>query len=443
MELIALNPGSMRMGQVKASDAAFELASIISADGDMEVMASTVLTFLIETLPVADAGILWLYDPSTGRLAPKAAQGHTFSVLSQMRLSPSEALSGKAFQTGQSALYSTPEETAAAMAEMTSTNRALFTAATAGMEQPKSALCAPLIVGQTKIGVLTLENLHTLGRFVLDDLKLPRYAADLLAVCIENARLNEELQISQAINESNQDKVEALAFLAHEMRTPLTSIKGYSTALLLEEATFSPETQHEFLHLIDEECDTLVNLIHDLLESSYIDAGSLKIERQPALLPRLAENAADEIGRHAHQHRFLVEFSRQFPIVEVDPDRITQVLRNLLDNAVKYSPQGGLIVVRGEVGQNEIVISVADQGLGIAPEHLNRLFEKFFRVKSGSAHGTIGSGLGLPIARSIVESHGGRIWAESRLGQGSTFYFTLPLPDTSHALTESREGEGG
>ena len=125
--------------------------------------------------------------------------------------------------------------------------------------------------------------------------------------------------------------------------------------------------------------------------------------------------------------------------MEADPDRLTQVLRNLLDNAVKYSPQGGLTVVRGEVQAGEAVISVADQGIGIAPEHLNRLFEKYFRVKAGQSRGVAGSGLGLPIARAIVEAHGGRIWAESRVGQGSTFTFTLPLNEHGVGSTDNEE----
>lgn len=149
------------------------------------------------------------------------------------------------------------------------------------------------------------------------------------------------------------------------------------------------------------------------------------------MLPRLTKNVTDDVARRSPNHRFLVDFPKEFPIVEADPDRVAQVLRNLLDNAVKYSPSGGLVVVRGEAREDEIVVSVADQGVGIAPEHPNRLFERFFRVKSGLGRHVVGSGLGLPIARTIVESHGGRIWAESQVGQGSTFYFTLPLKDLS------------
>jgi signal transduction histidine kinase len=210
------------------------------------------------------------------------------------------------------------------------------------------------------------------------------------------------------------------------MRTPLTSIKGFSTALLMDEISFDSPTQHEFLEIIDQECDVLTDLIHDLLESSIIDAGLLQLEREPIMISRLAQGVIDDIGRRTRKHRFLVDLD-QLPIVEADPKRIEQVLRNLLDNAVKYSPEGGMIVVRGQVSDDRLLISIADQGVGIAPEHLNRLFEKFYRVDSGLGGHVVGSGLGLPIAQTIVESHGGRIWAESQPGEGTTFYFTLPI----------------
>jgi signal transduction histidine kinase len=226
-----------------------------------------------------------------------------------------------------------------------------------------------------------------------------------------------------------------LSTLAHEMRTSLTAIKGCSTALLADEIALSPEARREFLQIIDQECDVLQELVHNLLESSRIDAGRLRLELQPVRLQRLVEGAIRETGQ-TPRHHYVVELG-DVPIVDADPARIEQVLRNLLDNAVKYSPQGGMIVIRGErrqaEGQGEVVVSVADQGMGIAPEHLNRLFEKFFRVESEVGHRVSGTGLGLPIAQAIIEGHGGHIWAESKLGQGSTFYFTLPLGRSASA----------
>jgi signal transduction histidine kinase len=421
----------------------FEIAKILATEQDLEAMLPKFLSSLIETLEAADTGILLLHDLADGQLTVKGAQGYDFATLSQIRLAPGEAMSGRALQTGRAELYPDPQAIAAVRSNLTPANRDLFAEATAGLSAPQSVVCMPLVSGQTSVGALVLENRRGVGGFVHADLPSLQALADLIAFSVESARLREELQVTRALEEANRLKAELISMLAHEMRTPLTSIKGYSTALLMEEATFSPETQREFLHIVDEECDVLQDLIHDLLESSVIDAGLLKLEPQPVMLPRVAQSVADDIARRAQRHRVLVDFPERFPIVDADPRRIEQVLRNLLDNAVKYSPTGGLVIVRGEVLEQEVIISVADQGMGIAPEHLNRLFEKFYRIESGLGRHVVGSGLGLPIARTIVESHGGRIWAESQVGEGSTFCFTLPREGLSQEQGESGGGATG
>ncbi len=419
--------------------AIFEIARIMATQQDLETMLAAFLSCIVETLEPPEAGLMLLYDPADECLVVRAAQGYDLARLRQACLAPGEATCGKTFQTGEAQLYPTPKAVAAGRRNLTPANREIFRAAVIGRRQLRSAICIPLFAGETKVGVLRLENWHQPGSFVREDIPFLEAVADLLALSIENARLREELQTTQALEEANRLKAELISTLAHEMRTPLTSIKGYSTALLMEEATFSPETQREFLQIVDDECDILQDLIHDLLESSIIDAGLLRLEPQPVMLPRLAQSVADDMAHRAQEHRFLIDFPKNFPIVDADPHRIEQVLRNLLDNAIKYSLQGGLVVVRGEVREDEVVISVADQGVGIAPEHLNRLFEKFFRIKSALGRHVVGSGLGLPIARTIVESQGGRIWAESQVGQGSTFYFTLPLRGLSQGQTEQEE----
>ena len=421
------SPRTYTVGGDQRLSAMFEIATILATQHELEAMLARFLSCLIDTLAAAETGILLLYDPSNDRLTVKDAQGYSFDVLSQIQVAPGEAMSGKALQTGRAGLYATPDEIAQARANLMPTNRELFSRATAGLREPLSAVCVPLVAGQTKVGALVLENRSRSNRFTHTDLPFLEAVAQLIALSIDNIRLGDELQNVRALEEANRLKAELISTLAHEMRTPLTSIKGFSTALLMDEATFSLETQHEFLQIIDDECDVLTDLIHDLLESSIIDAGLLRLELEPVMLSRLAESVVSDIARQTEKHRIVVEFPRDFPIVEADPGRIVQILRNLLGNAVKYSPQGGMIVVLGQVHDNQVVVSVADQGVGIAPEHLNRLFEKFFRVESGLGRHVVGSGLGLPIAQAIVESHGGRIWAESKLGEGSTFYFTLPL----------------
>ena len=132
-------------------------------------------------------------------------------------------------------------------------------------------------------------------------------------------------------------------------------------------------------------------------------------------------------GRYPVTIRIVVDFPANFPIIDADPRRIRQVILNILDNAIKYSPQGGLIVIRGEVRPTDIVVSIADQGVGISPEDLIPLFDKYFRVKAPTGYHVPGTGLGLPVARAIVETHGGRIWATSKVGEGTTLYFSIPL----------------
>jgi signal transduction histidine kinase len=421
--------------------AVFEIAKILATEQDMETMLQQFLSHLIETLEAAETGILQICDPPDGQPSAKSAQGYNLDALREIRLDPGEAMAGTVIQTGQTELYPDPQAITAARENLSPKNRELFRQATAGLKQPLSAICIPLTAGQTRVGALLLENRSKINSFSPEDIPFLEAVGDLMALSIENARLRQELQTTRALEEANRLKAELISILAHEMRTPLTSIKGYSTALLMEEATFSPETQQEFLQIIDEECTVLQDLIHDLLESSIIDAGLLKLEPQPVMLPRLVQDVVEDMTRRTRQHDFVVDFEPKFPIVDADPRRIEQVLRNLMDNAIKYSPDGGLIVVRGEVDEDEnnVVISVADQGVGIAPEHLNRLFEKFFRVESGLGRHVVGSGLGLPIARTIVESHGGRIWAESQVGEGTTLHFALPLEGPSSELTKQEE----
>jgi len=140
------------------------------------------------------------------------------------------------------------------------------------------------------------------------------------------------------------------------------------------------------------------------------------------------------VQHRSGQHQLVVDFPADFPLLQADPRWIRQVLRNILDNAVKYSPDGGLIVLRGEPRRADVVVSVADQGIGISSEDVIPLFEKYFRVRSLSTLYVPGTGLGLPIARAIVEAHGGRIWVESKEGEGTTILFSLPRDPGTEAI---------
>jgi signal transduction histidine kinase len=405
----------------------FAIAKTLVTETDLGSILPVLLSSLTDALDAAETGLLELYDPRRERLQVVHAVGFHLEALMLIELSPGEAMGGTALQTGKTEIYTTAEAVERAHQNLDSRNRTLLDRATQGLPPCLSAICVPLIAGEHKIGALVLENRSFPAQFSPDDVPFLEAVADLIAVGIENARLREELQERRAMDEASRFEAELISILAHEMRTPLTSIKGYSTALLMEGIEFDPQAQRQFLEIIDQECDVLQDLIHDLLESSAIDAGLLKLEPQPVQLARLARSIVADFARRSQGCRFMVDFAPDFPIIDADPRRIEQVLRNLVDNAIKYSPEGGLIVIQGSVGETYVTVRVADQGVGIAPDDLQRLFEKYFRARSRLAQHVIGSGLGLPIARTIVESHGGQIWAESQVGQGSTFYFTLPL----------------
>jgi signal transduction histidine kinase len=292
---------------------------------------------------------------------------------------------------------------------------------------PLSVITAPISAGDHKYGVLVLETIHGKSFFAKSDISFVQTLADLIGLEIDRARLDAAAAARRESDEAFRLRAELLATFSHELRTPLATIKGYSTALLLEDVEWPVEKQREFLQLIDEECDNLEGMIGEILDSSLIDVGQLGIELQPVRLPLLAQEVAREMQRSSNIHRFAIDFRQDFPIVNADPRRIKQVLRNILDNAIKYSPEKGLVVIRGEIRIQDVVISIADQGVGISPEDLIPLFDKYFRVKAPTGYHVPGTGLGLPVSRAIVEAHNGRIWAESKIGEGTTLYFSIPL----------------
>lgn len=414
-----------------------EAATGLTQAVELDSLLIGVMKTLSDKLEVVDAGAVFLFDEESGELRVRAVSGCRREPPMRANLKPGESISGSVFQSGKAKIYSTQQEIERAMATLSPKNRACFDEATEGWGRPQSALALPLLIGESKIGVLILQCFAKDGRhFQEENLSFFGALAGLIATAIDRVRLQDEAREARALDEANRLKGELLSILAHEMRTPLASIKGYSTALLLEDVQWKAEKQREFLEIIDTECDNLSEIVRDLLESSIIDAGLLEVEKEPVLLPRLAQQAIKDAARRTKIHRFLVTFPDDFPMVQADSERIRQVLHNLLDNAVKYSPDGGLVVVRGEVRQVEVVVSVADQGVGIAPEDLNRLFDKYFRVKSDSGRPVPGTGLGLPIAQTIVQNHGGRIWAESQLGKGTTLYFSLPLGEIGEETGE-------
>jgi PAS domain S-box-containing protein len=217
-----------------------------------------------------------------------------------------------------------------------------------------------------------------------------------------------------------------ISVISHELKTPVSIIKGYAGTLRREDAQWDEETVREGLVIIEEESDRLDRLISDLLDASRAQAGSLKLEMGDAHIPKLTQRVVEAFHLQTDIHQFELDFPPDFPPVIADQERLRQVLSNLVSNAIKYSPEGGKIRLGGYADRDKVTVYVADEGIGIPLDEQPRLFQRFYRLDSGLRRRAQGMGLGLYLCRAIVEAHGGRIWVESTPGQGSTFYFTLP-----------------
>lgn len=264
--------------------------------------------------------------------------------------------------------------------------------------------------------------------------------ADGLTITLANnysPQFDEEGHITQFIanvrdvtrlREAEEFKQTLLSVISHELKTPVSIIKGYAGTLAREDANWDKETLAEGLTVIEEEADRLDRLISNLLEASRLQAGGLKIRPSYVDLVELAKSAVENLRQTTEKHTFAMDFPPNFPEIQGDNDRLREVLTNLIGNAIKYSPEGGAIKVGGQVEDNHKVrLYVSDEGIGIPPGEQERIFERFHRVDNRLARQTPGTGLGLYLVKAVVEAHGGRVWVESTPGHGSVFWVELPV----------------
>lgn len=219
-----------------------------------------------------------------------------------------------------------------------------------------------------------------------------------------------------------------ISTISHELKTPVALIKGYAATLRREDAVWDETVLLQSLEVIEEEADRLTNLIEDLLTASKIQAQrDLSLNLGEVALDQLAERVVERFRKQTTKHEFVLMFPKAFPVITGDETQLRQVIDNLVTNAIKYSPNGGTITVGGEANATEVTLYVRDQGVGIAETEQERIFDRFYRVDDKLSRRTKGTGLGLYLAKSIVEAHQGVISVKSKPGEGSTFYFTIPM----------------
>jgi len=225
--------------------------------------------------------------------------------------------------------------------------------------------------------------------------------------------------------EAEEIKSTFISVISHELKTPVALIKGYVGTLRREDASWDREIIEDSLAVIEEEADRLTVLIENLLDASRLQAGGIKINLCDVDLKNLVEKAAQRFETQTTQHKIRVEFPADFPIIIGDEERLVQVFSNLISNAIKYSPSGGEIRINAQVRADQVIVCVTDQGTGVAPEDRPHIFDRFYRSQD-AARTTKGAGLGLYLARAVIEAHGGSIWVEPLAERGARLCFSLP-----------------
>jgi signal transduction histidine kinase/CheY-like chemotaxis protein/ligand-binding sensor domain-containing protein len=315
----------------------------------------------------------------------------------------------------------------------------------------KSYLGVPIPVGNDVIGVISVQSTEEEGRFSENDLRLLATIAANVGVAIENARLFEETrQARAAAEEADAAKSAFLSTVSHELRTPLTSVLGFAKIIKkrLEERIFplvktdenrtkqAMQQVADNLKVVVSEGERLTKLIDDVLDLAKIEAGKLEWHMETLTVQEIVERATAATSSLLETRglKLVKDVKPNLPEVVGDRDRLIQVVINLISNAVKFTPEGS-VTCRAQERDGEVVVSVIDTGMGIAPADQPKVFEKFKQVGDTLTDKPKGTGLGLPICREIVEHHGGRVWVESEVGKGSTFSFTLPVKSARAAAS--------
>lgn len=305
-----------------------------------------------------------------------------------------------------------------------------------------TSMCAPLVAGGELIGTLILSAKGD-RRFGEYDLRLLMLFAEQAAVAISNAQAyKRERESVSRLADLDRLKTDFVATITHELKTPLTSLLGYAQILRKRAVELKPEQRDEFFEIMARQGERILRLIEELLQSSRIEAGGTKLRREPLDVRAIAAQLEKDLSSMSRSHSFAFEIPEHDLGLYGDATAVEHILTNLVENAIKYSPVDTTIRLTAEEQGNEVHVKVADQGQGIEPEDLPFIFERFRQTTTGTGKTRNSVGLGLYIVRALVNAHGGRVWADSKVGQGTTFTIALPRRDaTSEERVALNEGE--
>ena len=399
------------------------IATTIGQSLDLDHILNATLDKVLEVIEI-DASWIQLLDEDAGVLSLVAHRGFSQEMAKETKtVKLGESMIGKVAQLGQPIVVDKASEDPR------------FSIETGRRETLHAFASVPIKSKDKVLGVLGVFS-RSPRQLSSQEVQLLAATGHHIGVAIENVRLAEKASEIEILRELNRLRSELIANVSHELRTPLGLIKIFCTTLLRKDVDFDRETQREFLRDIEEEADKLEKIVDNLLDLSRMKDGRLRLDKRPTDVGQLAREVMENMEVQPTQHYFVHDFPSDPLVATVDPKHIEQVLRNLLSNAIKYSPEGGTITVQGRGDKRQLLVRVSDQGIGIPAADLERIFERFYRVENEITQSVTGAGLGLAVCRGIVEAHGGRIWAESTIGVGSNFYFTLPIGTKSESHSD-------
>jgi two-component system sensor histidine kinase KdpD len=271
----------------------------------------------------------------------------------------------------------------------------------------------------------TIRNLQAFFKVILWDGK--QQFQTLYNNITERNRAEEMVRQMEVMKQVDLLRSNLLANVSHELRTPLSVIKGFTSTMRRKDVKWSAKQREDFLQIMDEETDRLTRLISDILDMSRLDAGALKLKQGKYLVSEIVGSVKGRLEVLTAHHRLEINVPEKLPAIFVDEMRIGQVISNLVENAVKFSLANSVITIAARLKNNNIVISVTDHGEGMPKEVMEKLFNRFYQADNVVTGQRSGTGLGLSICRGIIENHGGKIWVESKVQEGSKFSFSLPI----------------
>jgi signal transduction histidine kinase/HAMP domain-containing protein len=403
-------------------EALSEVGRAISSTLDLETVLATIVS-RANQLAETDGGAIYEFDETTRAFRLRATDRFPEEFVTVLRSTPlvyGEGAIGRAAATGAPIQVPDVTDTDAYSSRV---RDALLRFGY------RSLLAVPLVSENEVVGALVV-NRRGAGEFPARTVELLRTFGAQSALTIQNARLFHEIEDkSRELEVANQHKSEFLASVSHELRTPLNAIIGFSEVMLERMFGDVNDKQEEYLNDILSSGRHLLSLINDILDLAKIEAGRMELEPSDFDLPQAIDNALILVRERALRRGIALDrwIDPRLGEVKGDERKIKQVLLNLLSNAVKFTPEGGRVNVRAVLAEGAAEISVADTGVGIAPDDQEVVFEEFRQVGTDYARKHEGTGLGLALARKFVELHGGKIRVESRVGHGSTFTFSIPV----------------